>query len=143
MSEQPLPNFQTPPQIGPSELERIMRKQNIRQRIVEADSGWQSLTFTGGISNFGAGHRTIGVRKQNGEIKLRGLALIGGINGAGGTLMTIPIGFRPSLIEVFTQDYNNAAVRLDINPSGAITLPAQATAAGSFISLAGIRYYQD
>lgn len=105
--------------------------------VVPTAVPWQPLAYATGWANYGSGFELGQYRKVGDEVQLRGLINCG--TGAGATIATLPVGYRPSAI-VLGQVGSNPAptpanTRIDIFPDGNINY--NGFAVGQWLSLSG------
>jgi hypothetical protein len=97
-----------------------------------------AVTFANSWVNYGAGHQTAGYYKDaQGIVHIQGLVKSGTVDT---TIFTLPIGFRPTLFEIFVGLCNssNTYSRINITSTGDVsTLSAPGNA---FLSLAGVSF---
>ncbi|WP_285856889.1 phage tail spike protein [Mesobacillus subterraneus] len=104
--------------------------------VTTADRGWIAPTLLNGMANYGSIYMTAGYYKDAmGFVHLRGF-LTGGADGK--TLFTLPVGYRPSLRQLFSCWSNNSAGngRIDVDTSGNVI----AVSAGNWLALDGIYF---
>jgi hypothetical protein len=100
---------------------------------VVQDSGWVNITLVATFTNFGAPNEVARYRKKGGVVYLEG-AIKGGA--AGGTITTLPVGFRPANTITFIASTSSATpARITIASTGVVTGAAINT---TFTSLSGI-----
>ena len=109
----------------------------------DADT-WNVATLAGTWANHGIGWPTAAYRRVRGVVYLRGLV------GAGtGTILTLPVGYRPVLREIFVTvcDAGGGAVgacRIDVNTDGTVVQSTfSLSGTNSFISLSNIRFFAE
>lgn len=104
-----------------------------------------STYYASGINNhsttYGYGR---GFKDANGIVTLQGLiSNSGSSKGAGATLLTLPSALRPTRRQIFTTTHSNTTnnvARIEVYPSGIVTLPNNGLATGAWLSLAGLTY---
>lgn len=105
---------------------------------VASDTGWQTLTPAAGWS-IDPSH-PIEARRLNGVVYLRGR-----VNGplTSSTVLTLPVGFRPSLLSFFLIERGSATAisRITVDTTGAVVQTStNAAAAGANMGLSGITF---
>ena len=95
--------------------------------------------------NFGGtSFNEVGFYKDSvGIVHLKGLAAqwCGGGNGAGATIFTLPVGYRPLETELQVTLSNNAVNRINVNANGTVVPElAVGSASGQWISLDGVSF---
>lgn len=103
------------------------------------DAAWQDATLRSGLSNYGSGYAPAGYYKDAaGFVHLRSLINYDGT--AGGTVFTLPAGYRPAYRSIFSQPTgsSNAAsvARLDVDINGNVLTWAPV----SWLSLEGVTF---
>lgn len=111
---------------------------------VPADSGWQNFPGAGGWTAYGNGHRQPQIRRIGNQIFLRGLCGSATNHPAGAVLGTMPVGWRPTQIELFeVQSSSGVGTRVDVNTDGTVVVVSQPINTGGWLSLAGLSYFLD
>jgi len=127
------------PQVGQTELERIVRDLNRRMTLLEQNTPWIAPTLLVG-SNYGAGYANIEYIREQGWVTVRGL--LGGLGGglaAPVNIFQFTPGFLPAAQEVWVVYSSSGAVRMDTLPNGLVQLQNN-IAPGGWLSFAGIRF---
>jgi hypothetical protein len=96
---------------------------------------WQNLTLVNSWANLGAGFQTAQFLLCGGLVTLRG-SVAGGATGSS-VIATLPAGFRPAAINMFSTMGVGGASRVDVNPNGDIAPTVGAT---TYLSLDGIAF---
>lgn len=89
-------------------------------QCTQAGSGWTSLSFNTGWTDFGSGHITGRYKKVGDLVFLSGL--VKRTSGGATTIATLPLGFRPGGIYLYIMNTDSGAGRIDIDTSGNIVL---------------------
>ncbi|MDQ3039483.1 MAG: hypothetical protein M3R16_06785, partial [Pseudomonadota bacterium] len=108
---------------------------------VGADSGWVAPTLLNSWANFGAPFATAGYRKISKVVYLRGL-VAGGMIADGTTLMTLPVGYRPTATRMFFVKANTGHCRIDVEAGGNVIINNM-TGNSGFLSLDPIVFQID
>lgn len=145
MPESFLPTSITPPQIGQSDLERLLRDYERRLSILEFDSGWIGMTLLNGWLHFDAGTAAPGAgrnceyRKKAGIVYLQGVMRSGT---SGANAFVLPPGFRPpsrnTVDHTVPTVVNGAVTWININGDGSISIAG--AAAQSYTYLNGVQF---
>ncbi len=98
---------------------------------------WLPVTYQTGWQNYGAPFNFGSFRKIGDEVSLRGL--ITQVAGAGGTVLRLPAGFRPSGQIIQSCLASSGQARYDIQLDGYFTT-STGISAGNWICLDGIRF---
>lgn len=108
---------------------------------------WTAFPFAVSMSNYGAGFQACEyARDDYGVVHLRGLLKMTGIPVNPQTVGTLPVGYRPTASELFSQmgSYTggNIALRVDVNVGGGVVVNSASGVAwdGGDISLSGITF---
>lgn len=110
--------------------------------FAQAPVAFTAPTLTNSWVNYGTGnHRVAGYRRNpDGTIELRGLIKLG-TAGIAAPAFTLPVGYRPSQIEIFTGFSNTGHARIDVYEDGKVCVMSYTTGgSNAFVSLAGIRF---
>ena len=95
--------------------------------------------FNAGSSNYGAPFNTGGFRKDPfGRVHLKGLV---NCSAVGGTIFTLPVGYRPSSQMLLDAVANSVQGRVDVTPGGAVLMALGA--ANGWITLDGLYFDTD
>lgn len=97
-------------------------------------SAWIVPALSSGWQNFGGGHHWAAYKKVGTRVFLRGLIRFGPDNS---TIFTLPLGYRPTAIELFYGAGSGGVVRVDVNPDGTVVAY---NGGGTFLSLAGLSF---
>jgi hypothetical protein len=85
-------------------------------------TAWTAPTLLNSWVNYGAGNVDAAYRKIGDMVQLRG-QVKNGTTTAGTSILTLPVGFRPTAqVVVPTLDGNNALARFDITAAGAVII---------------------
>jgi hypothetical protein len=100
---------------------------------------WTAPTFQNSWKNYGAPFQTAGYRKVGDVVQLRGL-----INGGAQPTIafTLPAGYLPPAVVVACAVADGATTngRVDIGPTGTVTMQNGMSGTAGFISLEGIQF---
>lgn len=105
-----------------------------------AGRGWAVPTLGLNVADFGSGWDGPRYARVNGMVTLRGAAGFTGSVASGGTLLTLPPGYRPGISMAFAQASSGGVVRVDVAPSGVVSCNGTAFTTGGFLSLSGIEF---
>ena len=113
--------------------------------VAGAPEPWQPLAFDQRWANYGTGFEAAGYRKdQLGRVSLRGLVTrVDGLPGDE-VIATLPPGYRPAAIQIFTGEAQTGVARIDVRPNGEVAYrysPAQIER--DYTSLASISFWPD
>lgn len=105
---------------------------------------WATLPFSGAWTHYdptGASFEFGEYRRKGDTVELHGL-----VNSAtaaqGQQIAQLPVGFRPTKVQLFPSMTNNAIARVDINPDGTIWYTVGiAGPAGAWVALDNLRFY--
>lgn len=101
-------------------------------------TAWTAPTLTNSWANFGAGTVPAGYRLAGDRVELRGVVMSGT---AAVAMFTLPTGYRPSLIHLFSVFAGPGGARLDVGADGIVTLRSYfATGNNSMVSLCGVSF---
>lgn len=106
---------------GPTQMQQLAESIDADVTATTADTGWINATLTSGWVNFGGAYRTAQYRRKAGIVYLRGEIKSGTTFG---TVLTLPVGFRPAAFDTYTVTGNTSANSLEIGPSGAVVAGA-------------------
>lgn len=112
---------------------------------IAAPAAWQTPTLHASWANLGSGFAPIRYRKAGSRVYLRGTGSTAAGTGAGVTLLTLPVGFRPtagSFMFVCLASGATGRARVDITTAGAVVI-SDAIGASGFLSLDNIAFYID
>lgn len=126
------------------------------------DTGWVNLTYSASWADLGSIYQVGQYRRQNGRVRLRGLAQSSIARTATAVIVVLPVGCRPAASEIFsavsTSTLTSGAAsagtahthvvpqfgaRIDVAATGAVQLMAAAATplpASGWVSLAGIEF---
>ena len=115
----------------------------IAARAASKALSWQNVTFESSWFNWGSGYQTVQYRLEGDMVRVRGLARKNGAGTAGETIFALETGYRPPLrvppIACMAQLTSStiAAVRVDVETSGKVSMPANAATlvSGNWVSL--------
>ena len=116
--------------------------QDVDTKLKQVDDkftpAWTAPTLTNGWTNFGAGTIAAGYRLRGGVVELRG-TIKGG--SAAVAAFTLPVGFRPSAVHLFTALADPGVARLDVGSDGVVTVRAYAAGgSNAIVSLNGVSF---
>jgi hypothetical protein len=116
----------------------IIRRNFIPWINMDGTTAGTSSIFSANWTNY-LSHQKPSYRKVDDVVELQGLALANA--GAGATLCTLPVGYRPIGEQLFAILANGttAMMRVDVQTDGQVILSAAPTA-GGYYSLSGIRF---
>lgn len=97
---------------------------------------WTAVTYTAGWVDLGGGFRGAQYRKVGDEVQLRGLCKR--TSGSATTMFTLPVGYRPTVSELFAQLSNDLLARIQIDLNGEVILSFGAPTA--WVNLSGISF---
>lgn len=109
--------------------------------IINADSeyAWQAATLVAPWVNYGTTFQTTRYRlRPDGVVEIQGLVKLGATNG---TILNLPVGYRPDASLIFPVFMAGGVCRLDIGNTGVVSStswPAGAT--NAFLSLGGVSF---
>ena len=107
---------------------------------LKQQESWQVLPYTSPWNTYDInawGHAAC-YKDDMGTVRLRGLVR-GGT--ATGVMVTLPVGYRPAIQQIFTSQGQNGLVRLDINPAGQVLFNGgTAPGAAGWVSLSPIQF---
>lgn len=93
------------------------------------------------VADFGSGYDGPRYWKDSdGLVHLRGGVGFTGSVSSGGTLLTLPSGFRPGFASSFIAPSSSGAVRIDVTTAGVVSCNGTAFTTGGFVSLSGIYF---
>lgn len=93
------------------------------------------------VADFGSGYDGPRYWKDPvGLVHLRGGIGFTGSVASGGTLLTLPSGFRPGFTSSFVAPSSSGAVRIDVSTAGVVSCNGTAFTTGGFVSLSGIYF---
>lgn len=104
---------------------------------------WTGFSYGANWSNFGSGYQTGQYWKDDsGIVHLHGLITRSGGFIGGETMLTLPVGFRPTGQEIFACDGEGCIIRVDILTNGVVQLigPSVGTAGAFWVSMNGITF---
>lgn len=103
---------------------------------LKGDAGWTAVTFAANWSNLGGGFHNCEFKMVGDFVVLRGCAKTAA--GAGATIFTLPVGYRPAANEHIAVENNNAFGFLAIGTDGKVN-PNAVPAAGGYVFLDNVR----
>lgn len=103
---------------------------------IEVGSGGSAPAFTNSWVNFNAAYSSCAFMKDSmGFVHLKGFVKSGSVNAS---IFTLPVGYRPALVEYFAVVSNDAFAEMEINPIGTIRLPIGGN--NTYVTLNGITF---
>ena len=99
---------------------------------------WIPFPFATGWAHYGSGYQSCGYRRLGDMVFLRGLAYIGA--GAGTTVGTLPVGYRPPGTLIMSPQCAGGSLRLDISAAGVVANNAVALTVGNWVSLDNLQF---
>jgi len=106
--------------------------------IVNSVDAWIIPTLATGWTLFNSGYPTASYRKlPDGTVELKGTIKKSSTPTGGETIFTLPVGYRPMELRIFSTVSNNVLGRIDIAATGAVSFQLGSSA---WLSLEGIRY---
>lgn len=109
---------------------------SITSAAIEVQQAWQTPAYVNSWVNYDLTYGPAGYYKDTiGIVHLRGLIKNGSLNT---TAFTLPAGYRPEIVMLFTGDSSGAECRVDIRTDGTV-VPVSGTPS-AWISLDGIHF---
>lgn len=122
------PDMSWLPDVSPLESDRVAR-------------GWVKPTLGTNVADYGTPYDGPRYFKDlTGFVHLRGGVGFTGAVGAGGTLLTLPQGFRPAFTLSYAVASSAGVVRLDVDSSGVVSVNGTGYTTGGLVSLAGVYF---
>jgi hypothetical protein len=120
---------------------RATRELYVPWNRFDGSSSGGSNIYTTGWANYGGVYAEPAFRRVDDCVELRGLVTLS--SGSSSTIATLPVGNRPTKVEIFHTLHaaNNVIVRVNVNPDGTITFdPGTTLTVGMWFSFAGMRF---
>lgn len=147
MSQQQLPDWQAPPAVGSTELERLLRSHDRRLALLEPHAKWITPTLLNGWLHYDSGLATGGTGRtvqytkiSTGEVIWRGIAR-SGVTAGNTVIAPVSSGYRCASRGFVEQHFiiasNNSFGVLGVGANGTIVFIAGSNA---WIDFSTIRY---
>lgn len=105
--------------------------------LAHSNEEWAGVPFATGWGHYGSYFTNGTYRKVGDTVTLRGLVTRS--SGSSMVICTLPVGYRPSGGEVFSQRTSVGDLRVDVTNNGNVTI-AGGSFAGTWVSLSGISF---
>lgn len=102
-------------------------------------AGWEYYNAAYGVTSF----QDPRYRKVNNIVTLEGMCSKNSAVANADTIMTLPVGYRPTKIRIFTVQTENGAIRVDVNPNGTVLVATGFDVNQNWISLDGLTFSID
>ncbi len=110
----------------------------INNLTVDTVNTWTSVTFQNSWANFNLGHATAAYRKlPDGTVEVKGLVSKSTTPAPGEVIFTLPVGFRPLELRIFSTLSIDALGRADVESNGNVKM---SVGSGGWFSLQTIRF---
>jgi hypothetical protein len=98
------------------------------------------VTYASGWADYGSGNQLLGAYRHLGRCYLQGLAKRTGVAGAGLTICTLPVGYRPAARLLYPIFYNGTtAAEISVETDGRIiAIPNVST--NGYVSLSNVSF---
>jgi hypothetical protein len=102
---------------------------------------WHAPVLAAGMTNYGGSYAPAGYRKVGDLVCLRGLVTIQSPATTNYAMFTLPAGYLPGYVLVFTVSLSGALARIDVDIDGRVIYNSGGTlGAGSYLNLDQVRF---
>ncbi|MDY8134878.1 hypothetical protein [Aquimarina sp. 2201CG5-10] len=106
---------------------------------LNAIEGWEYYNAAFGVTNF----QDPRYRKVNNIVYLEGMCRKNAAINNADTIMTLPVGFRPTKTRIFSVETENGSIRVDVNANGTVLVATGFDVNQNWVSLDGITFSVD
>ena len=119
-------------------LVTVVTRDNLSEILTPPSTAWATPTLTGSWVNHGAGVAPASYRRTGMHVELQGAIKSGTL---AVTAFTLPVGFRPAAIHVFSVSCESGTARLDVTTDGSVIVRSYSgSGSNALVSLSGIRF---